>query len=257
MRILQLSDGNEIAYQLVRGEPGKPHLVFLHEGLGCAGMWKDFPDNLCRDTGCPGLIYDRLGYGRSSASAKSRTVHYMHEYALRELPEVIDRLIPDGPYFLIGHSDGGSIGLIHGAERPQRLLGLITEAAHVFVEPETLRGIAAKAEDYQAGMLQGLRKYHGEKTQRVIESWYETWLSDWFGAWNIEYLLPSIECPCLVIQGADDQYGTLAQVNAIVAKTSGHSQMETLIGCGHTPHRELTGEVLCLMADFIAGRIGR
>ena len=109
MRILRLNDQLEISYKTISGDVNKPCLLFLHEGLGSIGMWKDFPDRLCELTGCPGLLYDRSGYGRSSNMAKRWTIHYMHEYALNELPIVISQLIPNMPFILIGHSDGGSM----------------------------------------------------------------------------------------------------------------------------------------------------
>jgi pimeloyl-ACP methyl ester carboxylesterase len=219
-------------------------------------MWRDFPDDLCKKTGCAGLLYDRLGYGKSSMLVKSRTVHYMHEYALNELPEVLARLVPGRRFFLIGHSDGASIGLIYAAENNPMLLGLITEAAHVFVERETLEGIKAAVDDFNVGKFEPLFKYHGDKTEFIFKAWHEIWLSNRFGSWNIEYLLPSINCPCLVIQGIDDQYGTPAQVYSIVSKTSGRARMKMVANCGHSPHRESADAVICLMIDFIEHTIG-
>src|SRR5208283_3544519 len=130
--MLTLSESHTIHFELIEGMAEKPFLVFLHDGLGCARMWKDFPERLCRQTGCPGLVYDRLGCGRSSALTEPRTIHYLHDYAQFELKQVLAHLIPDRDYFLIGHSDGGSIGLIFAADRPAGLRGLVTEAAHVF-----------------------------------------------------------------------------------------------------------------------------
>ncbi|MDD2920726.1 MAG: alpha/beta hydrolase [Anaerolineales bacterium] len=251
MTFLTLDKTPQIYYELIDGDANKPRLVFLHEGLGCAAMWKDFPRRLCEATGLRGLVYDRIGYGKSSALVSARTIHYMHEYALTELPQVIAQVIPDSDYFLVGHSDGGSIALIHAAEKPARLRGIITEAAHVFVEQETIAGIQVAAESYQAGKLRGLSKYHGEKTDVIFKAWSETWLTDWFGHWNIEYLLPSIECPVLAMQGMDDQYGTVAQVEAIASKAL-NAQKALIENCGHSPHQERADVVLQLMKDFLA-----
>jgi len=243
---------HRLYYQLIAGNTARPYLVFLHEGLGCIAMWGDFPAKLCAATGCPGLVYDRLGYGRSSALNHPRTIHYLHRYALCELPELLEKILPDTPYILIGHSDGGSIGLIFAAERPSLLKGLITEAAHIFVEEETLAGIKVANEAWAKGKLKGLAKYHGDKTDSLYHAWSATWLSDWFQSWNIEYLLPSIEAPLLVIQGRDDQYASAEQAAHIAAKTSGYAHVELVANCAHIPHIEAQTVVLQLMADFIA-----
>jgi len=249
---LNIDKHQDLHYTLIRGALDKPYLVFLHEGLGCEAMWEGFPELLCKTTGCPGLIYDRLGYGKSSPLERARTVHYMHDYALKELPMLLDTVIPGRPFILIGHSDGGSISLIYGAERPSLLKGIITEAAHVFVEPETIARIRSADETWERGLLRGLSKYHGDKTEMIFKAWSVTWLTGWFKHWNIEYLLPSIEVPLLVIQGAKDRYGSIDQVNAIVSQSSGHAQSEMIENCGHAPHLEAQPVTLALMSAFIA-----
>jgi len=244
----------DIFYTLIDGDPRLPCLVFLHEGLGCTAMWGDFPRRLCAATGCRGLCYDRRVHGQSGPLRQRRTVHYLHQAALFELPAVIDTLIPDTPYILVGHSDGGSIALIHAAQRPPLLKAVITAAAHVCVEAMTLTGIRASVAAYDAGKLGGLIKYHGAQTPALFAAWADTWLSPWFAHWNIEYLLPSIECPLLVMQGRDDQYGSEEQVRTIVAKASGPAHASLVDDCGHSPHRERPTEVLALMREFIAGQ---
>lgn len=251
MTIISCTRTNQIYYEEIEGDPEYPTLVFLHEGLGCCAMWKDFPRQLCRKTGCPGLIYDRLGYGRSSPMTSPRTIHYIHDSALQELPGVLERCIPRRPFILIGHSDGGSISLIFGAERPAGLKGIVTEAAHVFVEPLTVAGIRKVDEAYKTGEMKGLAKYHGDKTDGIFRAWADTWLSDWFRPWNIEYLLPSIECPMLVIQGRADQYGTERQVEVIVSKVSGRAESVLLDNCGHSPHGEMPEAVLGVITGFV------
>lgn len=222
-------------------------------------MWQSFPKELCRITRCPGLLYDRTGYGSSSSLDTVRTVNYLHDYALNELPEVIDAVIPDRSHILIGHSDGGSISLIYGSERPALLRGIVTEAAHVFVESETIEGIRTANEAFKCGKFKGLYRYHGEKTNQLFKAWSETWLSEWFRHWNIEYLLPSVTCPMLVIQGMDDKYGTEYQVNSIVSKSSGSSEALILKNCGHTPHLEcpeiLTRKVTKFINEIINEKI--
>ncbi len=248
---IELDRDLSLYYERIEGNMKKPELVFLHEGLGCTAMWKDFPELLCQETGCPGLIYDRLGYGKSSALNYPRDTDYLHGYALSELPAVLSLLIPERPYIIIGHSDGGSIGLIWAAQRPPLLQGLITEAAHVFIEPETLTGIKKAEQAYEDGKLTVLSKYHGVKTDVIFKAWSDTWLSDWFKDWNIVNLLPQVRCPVLAVQGCDDQYGTQLQLDAITSQTSGATQSLMVKNCGHTPHAEQTAVVLKSMADFI------
>jgi len=249
---LSITEDCSLSYNLIHGGRNNPYLVFLHEGLGCEAMWEGFPELLCKNTGCPGLVYDRLGYGKSSPLNRAHTVHYMHEYALRELPKLLETVIPDMPFILIGHSDGGSISLIYGAERPSLLKGIITVAAHVFVERETIARIRSADEAWDRGMLRGLLKYHGDKTETIFKAWSTTWLTGWFKHWNIEYLLPSIEAPLLVIQGANDQYGSIDQVHSIVSNSSGHAQLEMVDNCGHAPHLEAQPVTLELMSKFVA-----
>ena len=224
-------DNDALHHRLIDGDPQRPWLVFLHEGLGCTAMWSDFAERLCALSGCRGLLYDRRGHGRSPATDVPRTLHYLHAAALQELPDVLARLIAGQPYLLIGHSDGGSIALLHAAERPPLLRAAITVAAHVFVEPMTLDGI-----------------------RRAVEAWSQTWLSPWFRHWNIEYLLPAIRCPLLVLQGCDDQYGSAAQVERIVEQVGGRSEAAFIEDCGHVPHREALPQTLALMSRFIAAQ---
>lgn len=252
MPTMPVDEISSIHYQLIPGDGDKPHLVFLHEGLGCVGLWHGFPERLCEITGCPGLVYDRLGFGQSSASSESRTVHYLHKSALYELPRVLSTIVPGKSFILVGHSDGGSIGLIFGAERPVGLLGIVTIAAHVFVEPVTLEGINTAVKAWKSGKLKGLGKYHGSRTENIFKGWSEIWLSSWFQDWNIEYLLPSINVPLLVIQGCNDAYATVAQVDAIVGKSSGDAKSELIDDSGHSPHLDAQAIVTKRLADFVA-----
>jgi pimeloyl-ACP methyl ester carboxylesterase len=252
-----LNATDQIFYEKIDGDSGYPTLVYLHEGLGCYAMWKGFPEQLCLKTGCPGLVYDRLGHGKSSSSTFARTIHYIHESAQKELPRVIEHCIPGRPFILIGHSDGGSISLIFGAEKPPLLKGIITEAAHVFVESVTVEGICRVNEAVKKGELEGLKKYHGEKTDTLFRAWADTWLSEWFRAWNIEDLLPLIECPVLVIQGREDQYGTERQVRSIVSGVSGPATPVLLDSCRHSPHQEAPETVLAIMSEYVDQIVSR
>jgi len=241
----------ELHYQLIEGDSRKPLLVFLHEGLGCIGMWKEFPERLCAATGCPGLVYDRQGYGLSSPQPAQRTIHYLHQSALSELPALVERLAPGRQHIVVGHSDGGSIALIYAAARPEGLRAVVSAAAHVFVEDVTIEGIRAVLAAHGSGkMLRALGRYHGDKAETVFSSWADTWLAPWFRQWNIEYLLPAIACPVLAMQGSDDHYGSGAQLDAIVRAVPDSRQL-LLPDCGHSPHLEQTEATLQAMAAFI------
>ena len=252
MSLVVLDEHHHLFYEQYEGEAERPCLVFLHEGLGCVAQWNDFPQRLCHRTGCPGLVYDRLGHGKSSPLIQPRTIRYLHEAALDELPKVLDALIPGQRFILIGHSDGGSISLIFSAKRYHLLLGAITVAAHVFVEQVSLAGIRKAEEAFVQGKLRkGLARYHGKKTEQLFKAWAETWTSPSFCSWTIEDLLPSIAVPLLVLQGRDDQYGTAAQVEAIVNKSGGSATPLLLEDCGHAPHLDFPELTLDLMSCFV------
>jgi len=251
MKQIILKNGSVLAYEKIPGNEENPFFVFLHEGLGCTAMWKDFPARLCQALDFPGILYDRQGYGKSSLFTRPRTIHYLHDYALRELPEVIEALIPGRPFILVGHSDGGSIGLIFAAEKNPLLKALIIEAPHVFVELETKAGVELAVKAFRDGKLQSLEKYHGEKNQALFDAWADTWRSDWFDSWNIEYLLPSITCPVMVVHGEKDRYGTKKQIEAIEKKVKGPFEKLVVEGCGHAPHLEKTEIVIDSAVQFI------
>ncbi|MCL2458497.1 MAG: alpha/beta hydrolase [Desulfobulbus sp.] len=257
MSHLVLGEQHRLYYELLAGDADRPWLVFLHEGLGTVAQWGAFPQELCRRTRCPGLIYDRLGHGQSSALVSPRTSRYLHEYALDELPKVLAALIPGQRFVLIGHSDGGSISLIFGAEKPAYLLGIITVAAHVMVEEVTVDGVRKALAAWKQGKLRkGLARYHGEKSEALFQAWAEIWTSSLFRSWSIEELLPSIEAPLLVLQGRDDQYGTPAQVEAIVTRSGGSATPLLLDDCAHSPHLDFPELTLDLMTCFV-NRVAR
>lgn len=250
MPMLDLADGGQLYYELIDGDAHAPALVFLHEGLGCTAMWRDFPARLCKATGRQGLVYDRRGYGLSSPLKSVRSIHYLHEYALIELPQVLARLLPEREHIVIGHSDGGSIALIYAAGQPAGLRGLLTEAAHVMVEAVTLEGVRVAKDAFGAGKLRALQRYHGEKTVQIFNAWAETWLRPEFSHWDIGYLLPAIACPVLAVQGSGDQYGTQAQLDAIAGRAPDGRQL-MVPDCGHTPHQEQPEVLLRLMSEFV------
>ncbi len=231
---------------------GKPTIVFLHESLGCIELWRDFPKKLGELTECNVLVYDRLGYGQSGPfSSIKRGIDYM-DIEADILLEVIE-LCKIEKTILFGHSDGGTIALIFGAKYPSKVAGIISEAAHVFLEEEGLDGIRQAVRAFETTNLKTrLEKYHGNKTDDVFWIWAGTWLTDQFKAWNIEHYLPLITCPVLVIQGEEDEYGTLKQVDGIAGKVAGEAEKIVLPKVRHTPHKEVPETILQVSKDFIS-----
>lgn len=226
-------------------------LVFLHEGLGCLGMWRNFPAHVAELTGCGALLYSRSGYGDSTPLERPRTARYLHEEALKVLPEVLRINAVEQP-LLIGHSDGASIALIYAGCGRFDVRALILEAPHVFVEDATIKGIERTGEHYRGTDLsQKLARYHGDQTNAMFWSWYDTWLSPAFRDWNIEECLSDVTCPVLIIRGEDDEYGTSEQLKAVVSQVSGPVETLMLSDCGHTPHRDQPEQTLQRMTRFI------
>ena len=245
-------NGVEIEYARVSGDRFAPTLVFLHEGLGSIETWRDFPAKLCRETGYPGLVYSRYGNGFSSVLAEARPVSYMHDEALTTLPALLD-VLSVGEVILVGHSDGASIAILSAATGDKRIRGLVLEAPHVFVEELSLRSIDAIRSTYRSDALgPRLARYHAD-ADATFYGWNDVWLSPAFASWNIEAAVERIPIPTLVIQGRDDVYGTVAQVDSIVRR---HADTDALLlaNCGHTPHRERERLVCETAAGWIRER---
>jgi pimeloyl-ACP methyl ester carboxylesterase len=234
------------------GPSEAPTLVFLHEGLGCAAMWHGFPAALAERTGCGVFVFSRLGYGGSDACDLPRPIGFMHTEGLITMPALI-QAAGMRKAILIGHSDGGSIALIHAGGTPaSAVMGVITEAAHVFCESLTVTAIEKARENYcHQGLKAALEKYHGPNTHGAFWGWNDTWLDPDFRHWNIEAYLPRISVPVLAIQGKQDEYGTLAQVDAIRAQAGAGAQVCILEGCGHAPHKEKPEATLDVMSRFV------
>ena len=226
-------------------------LIFLHEALGSIGQWKSFPQNLCDELGLTGILYERQGHGESSPFNAPRDHMYLHNYALKELPVFIENRLKGKKIILVGHSDGGTIALLYAHKYPSNIHGIITMAAHVINEPETIAGISPALEAYKAGKLDGLKKYHGKKTEALFYAWADTWRSKEFADWNICDEIGSYNIPGLFIQGAEDQYGTMQQLNLIQEKFTTTGKTVMIDGCGHHPHLEKTAEVISLIANWI------
>jgi pimeloyl-ACP methyl ester carboxylesterase len=243
--------GRRLDYRRIDARsPDRPPLVFLHEGLGSIEQWRDFPDRVAEMTGCGAVVYSRYGYGRSDPLEEGRGVDYLHREALDSLPEVLAALDIREP-ILIGHSDGASIALIHAGAGRWPVRGLILEAPHVFVEDITIAGIVeAEAAYRKTDLAQRLGRYHTD-VDRTFRGWCEAWLNPEFRGWNIEDCLPGIRCPVLLIQGMEDEYATMAQLDAIERQVSAPVQRLELANCGHTPHRDQPDAVLAAMTRFI------
>ncbi|HEX5612526.1 MAG TPA: alpha/beta hydrolase [Burkholderiales bacterium] len=240
--------GRSIAYERLEGN--EPALVFLHEGLGSIRQWRDFPQRVAQATGCAVLVYDRYGYGGSEVLAEERvSLGFMHDEALVSLPQILAALGIEAPV-LIGHSDGASIALIHaGAGKPVR--GLAVMAPHVFVEEMGLSSIERAREQFETTDLrERLGRYHTDP-RKTFYLWNDAWLHPDFRRWNIEEYLPGIRCPVLAIQGEQDEYGTMAQLEAICSSVKGNCQKVKLARCGHSPHRDQPEATLDAIARFV------
>jgi pimeloyl-ACP methyl ester carboxylesterase len=242
----------KLAYEWM-GEAGagKPTLVFLHEGLGSIRQWRDFPASVAAATGCRALVYDRYGYGQSDVLAEERrSVRFMHDEALTALPQFLESLQIENP-LLIGHSDGASIALIHaGANNPVR--GVVAMAPHVFIEPLCLTSIANAAHAFEdTDLAEKLGRYHRD-ARKTFYGWADVWLDPEFKGWDIrDDYLPQVRCPVLAIQGYDDEYGTMAQLDEIARRVKAPCELIRLKDCGHAPFREQPEKTLEAIVRFI------
>lgn len=236
------------------GPDEAPTIVFLHEGLGSVSTWRAFPDRLAEAAGCGALVYSRAGYGRSDPVDLPRPVDFMH----READVLGDVLRAAGVRraVLFGHSDGASISLIHAASRADGVVaGLVLEAPHVFVEDVSVQSIARIADVYRTTGLRARLARHHEHVDVAFWGWNRVWLDPDFRAWNSEPCLPSLRVPALVIQGADDEYGTWAQVESIQRRSGGPVDVLRIEDCGHAPHVQHPEAVIAAASRFIAGLV--
>lgn len=241
---------------------GRAPLVFLHEGLGSIGMWRDWPASLCAATGRAGLVYSRQGYGGSSpvpdVRGEPRTLadgnragrllpDYMHREALQVLPRLLQRLGIERPV-LVGHSDGATIALIHAAHQPVE--ACVVMAPHVMVEDISVQSIDEARAAYASGLRERLARYHDD-VDVAFWQWNDVWLSPAFRDFDIREECRGITAPLLAIQGLDDQYGTLAQVHDL-QRAVPHARLLELADCGHSPHRDQPAAVNAAIAGFLA-----
>jgi pimeloyl-ACP methyl ester carboxylesterase len=228
--------------------PGEePALVFLHEGLGSVALWREFPERLAEATGRRALVYSRAGHGFSEVPDEPRTPRFMHEEALEVLPGLLAEAGIERPV-LVGHSDGGSIALIHASQHP--VAGLVLLAPHVFVEELSVASIEEARRTFETTDLrERMGRYHRD-AERTFRLWNDIWLAPEFRDWNIEDVLPAVTAPTLLIQGAHDQYGTLAQIDAIERGVSG-PVTRAVLQCQHAPHLEAPDESLAAAVAFL------
>lgn len=250
-------NGQRLEYRLLLPDsaPADPTLVLLHEGLGCVDLWRDFPDRLAEATGLRVLLYSRGGYGRSDPVTLPRSPDYMHYEAQQILPEVLDATELER-FILVGHSDGGSIALIHAgtehlAKLRRQVQGLILLAPHVFNEAMCITSIQQAGKLYRETNLRQRLAFYHKDVDNAFWGWHDAWLTSAFKDWNIESFLVNIKAPVLLIQGEDDQYGSLAQVASIQRQVPAMVQRLILPHCGHAPHQDQSELVLNSMSNFI------
>jgi len=241
-------------------DPTAPLMVFLHEGLGSLSMWRDFPARLCQTLGWRGLVYSRPGYGQSTPrpATEAWTPRFMHDQALTVLPALLAALGIDAartPPWLFGHSDGGSIALIHAAHCPGQVAGLVVLAPHILVEDISVASIELARQAYlntdpKLNLKARLAKHHADPDS-AFWGWNGVWLSSAFRSWDIRAELATLTCPVLAVQGLDDEYGTLAQIRGIQVQAP-HTRLLELPACGHSPHKDQPQAVIDAVGAFVA-----
>jgi len=230
-----------------------PTIVMLHEGLGCVEMWRGFPEQLAAATGCGVFLYSRAGYGKSDSCTLPRPLTYMEDEAAGTLPKLLDA-IGFRRGLLLGHSDGASIATAYlGQRQDHRVRGLILIAPHFFVEDVSVASIATAREAYATTNLrERLARYHGANVDCAFRGWNDAWLDPEFRTWNILDCVAQVRVPMLIVQGAEDEYGTPAQLAA--AEREAYCPVETALipQCGHAPHLQKPDETVAAIVDFAA-----
>jgi pimeloyl-ACP methyl ester carboxylesterase len=240
-----------LEYRMIGPRPDEaPTLVMLHEGLGCVGLWGDFPDRLASAAGAGVFVYSRAGYGKSSTIALPRPVSFMHDEARQVLPRVLET-IGFRRGILLGHSDGASIAAIYaGSVQDHRVRGVVLMAPHFFTEDMGIAAIVEAREAYETGDLRRkLARWHAD-VDAAFHTWNDVWLNPDFRAWDITEELAYIRVPMLIVQGTDDKYGTLRHLD--VAQQECYCPVEAaLLDVGHSPHREAPDLTLQVVSQFV------
>jgi pimeloyl-ACP methyl ester carboxylesterase len=227
-------------------------ILLIHDSLGSVELWRDFPKLLVAATGRCVAAYDRLGFGRSDAQEDLLQPGFIHAEAETVIPQLCEAL---GLEFIIpfGHSVGGAMAVCTAARWPERCRALISESAQSFVEDATHVGLRDAQEKFaQPGQMDRLARYHGTKARWVFDSWIKNWLSACFEEWRLDEELRAMRCPSLVLQGDQDEYGTLEHARRIARLATGPSHLVIIEGCGHVPHREQPKRILDEVTSFLA-----
>ena len=242
----------KLEYRMIGPRPdAAPTLVLLHEGLGCVGLWGDFPDKLQATTGAGIFVYSRAGYGQSSPAVLPRPLSYMHNEARETLPRLLDGIgFKRG--LLIGHSDGASIATIYaGSHQDHRVCGLTLIAPHFFTEDSGIASIVEAKKAYETGDLRArLARWHAD-VDNAFKGWNGAWLDPEFRKWDITEFLAYIRVPVLIVQGEDDQYGTVRQIEIAEQECYCPVEVALLPGARHSPQREAGDGTLKAMTEFI------
>jgi pimeloyl-ACP methyl ester carboxylesterase len=256
MSILQSSgtlslDSSDLEYRMIGPAPDQaPTIVMLHEGLGSVGLWGDFPDRLQAATGAGVFVYSRAGYGASTPAKLPRPVSYMHDEALDVLPKLLDA-IGFRRGLLLGHSDGASIATIYaGGVQDHRVRGLVLIAPHFIVEDISVMSIAEIGQAYATTDLKAkLARWHSD-VDNAFRGWNDAWLNPAFRNWDITESLAYLRVPVAIIQGEDDHYGTVQQIEIAEEECYCPVDVTMIAGAAHAPHREAAEATLKAAADF-------
>lgn len=242
----------KLEYRMIGPRPdAAPILVLLHEGLGCVGLWGDFPDKLSAATGTGVLVYSRAGYGQSSPVALPRPLSYMHDEARDTLPALLDAIgFQRG--LLVGHSDGASIAAIYaGSHQDHRVGGLVLIAPHFFTEDAGIASIEEARKAYATTDLRAkLARWHAD-VDNAFKGWNDAWLDPDFRQWDITEFLAYIRVPMLIVQGKDDQYGTVKQIEVAQRECYCPVEVALLPGARHSPQRDVPEETLKAITEFV------
>jgi pimeloyl-ACP methyl ester carboxylesterase len=243
--------GQRLEYRMIGPRPDEaPTLVLLHEGLGCVGLWDDFPDKLAAATGAGVFVYSRAGYGQSSPVKLPRPLTYMHDEALQVLPPLLE-VIGFQRGLLIGHSDGASIAAIYaGGVQDHRVRGLVLIAPHFFTEDPGIASIEEARKAYATTDLRArLARWHADP-DNAFRGWNDAWLDPEFRKWDITESLAYIRVPVLIVQGERDQYGSARQIEVAQEECYCPVEVALLPGARHSPQREAPEATLHAVADF-------
>jgi pimeloyl-ACP methyl ester carboxylesterase/acyl-coenzyme A thioesterase PaaI-like protein len=251
---ITLSDSQNRAYRHIPVDDtlhSQVRIVFLHEGLGSINQWRDFPELLCKKNGIGGFMYDRLGFGNSDTPVQNRLPDFLDREGVDELHEMVQTLLPDTFLILYGHSEGGSIALNYAIQHPEKVVSVITEAAHIYAEESTISGVFAVKELYIHGLREKLAKYHNSKTEALFDTWWNMWQNETFHQWSIIPQLYKIGCPVLSMHGNQDPYGTKNQAEIIYKSVTGKSEFFISETGKHHLHKEDCEEVLEKCTSFL------